>query len=190
MQRSAARNGRGLKESDFVLLLIGNDWRVKGLPCVLKAMQAVDSASLRLLVVGGENPARYLEEAKQLGIADRVRFESSNPNVLELYAAADLYVSPSLEDSFGLPVLEAMACGLPVVTSPAAGVSQLISNELNGFVLEDPRSIHELAKLLNKLLPDLTRRKQIGVAASRVALNCNWDQNAAAIFRLLRDASK
>jgi glycosyltransferase involved in cell wall biosynthesis len=184
-KRSIARNCRGFEESDFVLLLIGNDWQVKGLPCVMKAMKATSTRSLHLLVVGNENPSRYLEQARQLGIAEQMRFEPSEQNALELYAAADLYVSPSLEDSFGLPVLEAMACGLPVISSRLAGVSELVSNEIDGFVLTDPQDAHELATILNRVIDNPILRNRIEAAARVRAVSCNWERTAADVLMLL-----
>jgi glycosyltransferase involved in cell wall biosynthesis len=65
-------------------------------------------------------------------------FLPPSPNVLQFYAAADAYVGPSLEDAYGLPVLEAMACGLPVLASSRAGVSEIIDHEINGIILRDP----------------------------------------------------
>jgi len=186
-QRSAARDRRGLMESDFVVLLIGNDWRVKGLPCVMEAMQEIGGKSLHLLAVGSENPARYMEQARRLGVTERVEFEVSGQDALELYAAADVYVSPSLEDSFGLPVLEAMACGLPVITSSFAGVSELVSHEVDGFVMINPQEATELARVLKRLAADPNLRARIGEAAAIRAKGCNWEQNSATVHKLLDD---
>ncbi len=185
--RLAARSRRQLREGEMVLLLIGNDWRAKGLPCVLEAIQAASDKALRLIVVGNENPSRFLAEAKRLGIARRVQFEVSGQDALELYAAADVYVSPSLEDSFGLPVLEAMACGLPVITSPFAGVSELVTHEIDGFVLNKPQDAEELAGVLNRLAADSEIRNRIGAAAAIRAKSCDWHQNSSAVFKRLED---
>jgi len=58
--------------------------------------------------------------------------------VLSFYAAADAYVAPSLEDAFGLPILEAMACGLPVIASVQAGASENVLDGATGYLLRDP----------------------------------------------------
>src|SRR5579864_1743059 len=105
----------------------------------------------------------------QLGVQDRCRWELPSPDVLDFYACADVYVCPSREDSFGLPVAEAMACGLPVISSSEAGVSALISDGINGFVLSDPTDSTALEGLLRRLQPDKDLRMQIGSAAAKTA---------------------
>jgi glycosyltransferase involved in cell wall biosynthesis len=184
--RAEARKQRGYSESDLVLLFIGNDWGVKGLPCLLEALRDAATGSLRLLAVGSEDPSQYIEKAKQWGIERRIQFDSPKKNVLDLYAAADVYVSPSLEDSFGLPVLEAMACGLPVVTSPLAGVSEVVSNGIDGIVMQDPKDAQELKEVLEELAVDAEHRQKIGTAGAVRARRCSWEQNSAMVYSLLQ----
>lgn len=188
-RRSAARRRRNFQENDFVLLLIGNDWRVKGLQTVLHAMGALRRLPFLVIVAGNEDPEPYCECARQLGILERCHFEPARKEVLDLYAAADLYVSPSLEDSFGLPVAEAMACGLPVITSPFAGVSELIHNGEDGFVLIDPRDVQELAGLFEQFSQNADLKIRIGSAAAKLAAGWTWDRNARAIWELLQSAA-
>jgi UDP-glucose:(heptosyl)LPS alpha-1,3-glucosyltransferase len=185
-RRADVRRSRGLGENDFVLLLIGNDWRVKGLPAVLRAMGTLGGASLHLIVVGDEAQESFRESARQLGILERCHFEPPCREVLDLYAAADLYVSPSLEDSFGLPVAEAMACGLPVITSPFAGVSELIQNGENGFVLKDPQDPQELVRLIQHCIQDGELRNRIGAAAAKLAAGWTWERNACTVREILQ----
>ena len=97
-----------------------------------EAMALLAPAKVRLLVVGSDVGEPYAAAASQLGVLDCCIWQPALANVLDCYAAADVYVSPSQEDSFGLPVLEAMACGLPVVTSAAAGVSELVKDGVAG----------------------------------------------------------
>ena len=109
---------------------------------------------------------------------------------MDLYAAADVYVSPSREDSFGLPVAEAMACGLPVISSVFAGVSALIHKEIDGFVVLDPDDSAALAELFTRLHGNEALRRQIGQAATTTARNWSWDQCTAELFELLKQAAK
>jgi glycosyltransferase involved in cell wall biosynthesis len=186
--RLEARRRRNLHDSDCVLLLIGNDWRVKGVPTILAAMAAAPTLPLRLLVAGNEALGPFREMAKRLGILDRCQWELPRAEVIDLYAAADIYVSPSHEDSFGLPVAESMSCGLPVITSVFAGVSGLIRDGVDGFVLRDPDDARALAKLLERLLIDEDLRNSVGGAAAVAAQEWTWDRNAAAIWELLKEA--
>jgi UDP-glucose:(heptosyl)LPS alpha-1,3-glucosyltransferase len=183
--RKAARRRRKLDDDDFVLLMIGNDWRVKGLGSILEAMAALPDLPLQLIVAGNDEGSHFRDEAKRLGVLARCRWEEPRYDVLDLYSAADVYVSPSHEDSFGLPVAEAMACGLPVITSAFAGVSGQIHHGVDGFVVPDPNDARLLAHLLERLHRDTDFRQYIGEAAARTAHEWTWDRNAAAVWERL-----
>jgi UDP-glucose:(heptosyl)LPS alpha-1,3-glucosyltransferase len=186
-RRCEARSRRNFRDTDCVLLLIGNDWRVKGVPAILTAMAAAPALPLRLLVAGNDAIDPFLEMAKNLGILDRCQWEPPRGDVIDLYAAADIYASPSREDSFGLPVAEAMACGLPVITSVLAGVSGLIQDRVHGFVLRDPSDVGTLAEVLKELCIDEGLRSRVGGAAAAAMQEWTWDRNAAAVWELLND---
>jgi glycosyltransferase involved in cell wall biosynthesis len=185
-RRNTSRQSLSYGENDFVLLLIGNDWKKKGLDTLLKAIALLKDLPLYMLVVGSDEPGFYRPLIDQLALQDRVRFEKPSMDVLSFYAAADLYVGPSLEDSFGLPILEAMACGLPVIASANAGASEMIREGETGFILRDPQDQLELASLIRRTQAEDTLRLSIGAAASRyVMTNCSWDENAEKTRQLL-----
>ena len=186
-RRESSRSVLGLKPADFVLLLIGNDLRTKGIYTILEAMAQLPS--VRLLVVGGDAREPYGMAAGKLGVLDRCIWRSTTLDILDFYAAGDVYVSPSKEDSFGLPVLEAMACGLPVITSAAAGVSELVKDGVNGFVLDDPGDSRALAQLVAHLHRETDVRRVIGEEAAMTARECTWDRNAALIWQLLLEVA-
>jgi glycosyltransferase involved in cell wall biosynthesis len=189
-RRQGARYRRNFSDKELVLLLIGNDWHVKGLPTILAAMATTRDLPLSLIVVGSDVAAGFQSSAQQLGIADRCRWESPRADVIDFYATADIYVSPSQEDSFGLPVAEAMACGLPVITSKFAGVSELIQNERDGIVLADPTNASVLADLLRELHANAGARTALGDAAAVTAQTWTWDRNAAEIWQWLQSAKR
>jgi len=184
-RRAEARHSRGLREEECVLLLVGNDWRIKGLPAVLEAVAALPDLPLRLLVAGTDSPQYFQAKAQQLGVAERCRWESGSGEILDFYAAADIYVSPSREDSFGLPVAEAMASGLPVITSSFAGVAEFVRDGENGFVLQQPRNAQALAAVIRRLQQDSELRQRIGRAAVEVVRTQDWNRNAEAAWKLL-----
>jgi glycosyltransferase involved in cell wall biosynthesis len=186
--RSEARQRFALTPETFVMLLIGNDWENKGLRTVLRSMAGCQDLPLKLLVVGRDDATPFLLLIRQLQLQGRIQFEPPSPDVLQFYAAADLYASPSLEDSFGLPTLESMACGLPVITSINAGVSQLITNSVDGFVLKDPSDAPGLASILRELYghPDICRK--VGERAARTASAYSWDRNARETWEFLMAA--
>jgi glycosyltransferase involved in cell wall biosynthesis len=110
--------------------------------------------------------------------------------VLSFYAAADAYVAPSLEDSFGLPILEAMACGLPIIASVQAGASENVVDGTTGYLLRDPMNHAELADLIRRLASDKSAAQKIGAAAAQfVKSSVSWDHNASATREFLENAS-
>lgn len=187
-RRAEMRRQYEFTDRDFVLLLIGNDWTVKGLPAVLHAMALLPELPLRLLAAGSDVSAPFRQLAANLGVLDRCRFASSSPDVMSFYAAADLYVSPSLEDSFGMPVAEAMACGLPAITSTLAGISAFVEDGVNAFVLSDPKNSQTLAARLRHIYANISLRQQVASAAASKARDWTWDNTAAQVWELLSAA--
>jgi UDP-glucose:(heptosyl)LPS alpha-1,3-glucosyltransferase len=117
-----------------------------------------------------------------------VKFQAASDDVEQFYAAADIYAGPSLEDSFALPPLEAMACGLPVITSVNNGGAQIITEGEDGFVLVDPRDVTVLSALVRKLYRDPDLRSRIGENAARTARSYTWERNAAETWKILNAA--
>jgi glycosyltransferase involved in cell wall biosynthesis len=188
-RRSEVRHSYQLEESDFVCLLIGNDWKKKGLDTLLNACSKLSDLPLKVFVVGSDDPSVYQPLVRQLKLESRVCFLPLSDDVLSFYAAADLYVGPSLEDAFNLPIVEAMACGLPVIASVHAGASELVRDGETGFLLRDPKSSDELAILLRRSAADKYLRNGLGQAASSfVQQNCNWDLNASRTREFLETA--
>ena len=120
---ASARSQFGISANEFVFLLIGNDWKKKGLDTLLEAFALCGDLPARLLVVGTDSQENYSKQTQTLQLGSRVSFLVPSKDVLQFYAAADAYVGPSLEDAYGLPILESMACGLPVIASLNAGAS-------------------------------------------------------------------
>jgi len=183
--RDAARQKLGYSPGDILLLLIGNDWRNKGLPALLEAISLLNHPSLRLCVVGSDVVAEFLPQVESFRLSDRVKFYPESPEVLSFYAAADIYAAPSLEDSFNLPVLEAMACGLPVLVSRLAGISEYIADGVDGILLQDPGDPSALAGSLSSLLQQPELRRSLGENAARKAQHFSWARQADAVHRLL-----
>ncbi len=104
---------------------------------------------------------------------------------MKFYAAADAYVGPSLEDAYGLPILEAMACGLPVVASARAGANEILRDGENGFVLRYPEDFQELAVLLRRLCTNSSLCVRLGEEAARTAKGQTWDRNALDTWEFL-----
>jgi glycosyltransferase involved in cell wall biosynthesis len=179
-RRPDLRRTFGYSETEFVVLLIGNDWKKKGLDTLLRAAGRLQDIPLRILVVGKDDQKFYRSAVQKLGLEARFSFGAPSPDVVKFYALADLYAGPSLEDGFNLPILEAMACGLPVIASNQTGASENIADGKTGLIFDDPHDDALLARLIHKLYSDNALRQDMGTAAAEfVRMNCSWDRNAA-----------
>jgi UDP-glucose:(heptosyl)LPS alpha-1,3-glucosyltransferase len=188
--REAARGALNLEADECGVLLIGNGWKNKGLPCLIEATALIKDRRIRLLIVGNDSTAPYEEAIQRHGLRDAVNFLPLRSDVEFYYAAADVYTSPSIEDAFSLPALEAMACGLPMITSRAAGVSEIIRQGEDGLVLEDPTDAKTLSEWLARLASDAEWRNRMGSAAARKAAQYTWAVNSAALERTINSLLK
>jgi glycosyltransferase involved in cell wall biosynthesis len=187
-RRETERATLRLSSNIFALLMIGNDWAKKGLEALLLSLAECRDLPMTLLVVGRDDRSIFLSLIDRLGLADRVHFHPPTDDVERFYAAADLYAGPSLEDSFALPPLEAMACGLPVITSVNNGGSQIITEGEDGFVLSDPRDTIALSTLLRRLYRDPELCARVGANAARTAQGYTWERNARDTWDVLMAA--
>lgn len=179
-RRADARGEFGLSPADFALLLIGNDWKKKGLDGLLQALSLIGALPWRLLVVGSDARAPYEKIMRDRNILDRVFFLTPSPDVMQFYAAADAYIGPSLEDAYGLPILEAMACGLPIIASSKAGASEIIQDGTNGIILRDPQDVQELSTKIRALVENYDLCSTLGEQASFTAQEHTWSSNGQA----------
>jgi len=182
--RCAARGALGLPKTANLLLLLGNDWGKKGLRTLLEALARLRNPSIWALIVGRDDPAPYRGLLRANNLEDRVLFSPVRSDVEWYYAAADVYIGPSLEDAFALPALEAMACGIPVVVSRQAGVSEVLTHGVDGLILEDPTDSGQLALFIEKLLSEREFSAQLGSAAATTARKFTWDKNAKQLLRI------
>jgi glycosyltransferase involved in cell wall biosynthesis len=186
--RPASRHDLSIQDHEFVLLLIGNDWRNKGLNCLLEAMDKAADPRLRALIVGADDSAPFRGRIAGRGLDARVQFCPPRPDVATYFAAADAYVGPSLYDAWALPPVEAMACGLPVITSRQNGGSEVITHGCDGLILEHAADATGLAAMIRKLSADPALCSRLGAAGAETARRYTWDQNAAQMREFLEKA--
>ena len=183
--RRDARSKLELAQNQFAVLLVGNDWRNKGVPVLLEALDRLRELPIQLLVVSREDTSACLALVKVKHLEDRVRFLPPREDIEFYYAAADAYAGPSLQDSYAMPPEEAMACGLPVIVSATAGVSEIITDGNDGLILADPRDSVRLASLIRGLYGDEQLRNRLGEQAAATSRQYTWESNGrelAAIF--------
>ncbi|EPE7490940.1 glycosyltransferase family 4 protein [Cronobacter universalis] len=131
-QRQVLRARLDIPQSAVTLIFVGSGFERKGLAPALHAIAQTD----RYLIVVGQDKAEkeYRDLAAQLGCASRVRFVGLQKETLPWYQTADGLLLPTLYDPFPNVILEAMACGLPVITTPGCGGSEFITTEKTGFI--------------------------------------------------------
>jgi glycosyltransferase involved in cell wall biosynthesis len=182
--REGARSELGLSDSQFTLVLVGNDWRNKGVPVLLDALALAKDLPLNLIIVSREDPASCRTLIGERGLQGRVKFVPPRNDIEFYYAAADAYVGPSLEDTFAQPPAEAMACGLPVIVSSANGTSEIMTDEVNGLILMDPTDSAALASMIRRLYEDREFRNHLGANAATATLEYTWERNGRELARI------
>jgi UDP-glucose:(heptosyl)LPS alpha-1,3-glucosyltransferase len=143
LHRSAARAEAGVSADAWALLFAGSGFERKGLDVAIGALAALGDRASRLVVIGRGDEARYRQLAQQAGVADRVVWLGVRADIERWYAAADVLVLPTRYEPFGNVHLEALAAGLPVVTSRVAGGAEVIDARCGAAV--DARSAQEFA---------------------------------------------
>lgn len=144
----------------------------------------------KLVLVGRKGWHFNLDQKiRDLGITDDVIFTGIVPlhDLVMIYNGADVFIYPSLYEGFGIPILEAMACGVPVITSNNSGTAEVAGN---AAVLISPESVEEIVHAINDILFD--REKQCDLAAKGVARskNFSWKKTAKKTMDLYRDVSQ
>jgi UDP-glucose:(heptosyl)LPS alpha-1,3-glucosyltransferase len=138
-----------------------------------------------LVVLGAGKQRPFERLARQLRCEDHIRFIGNQRNPIPYYQAADVYVQPTYYDPCSLVALEALACGLPVITTEMNGAGELLTPGREGDILTDPADVAGLANLMEEYL-DQSRRIQAGAAARRLAERYSLDRNSHAIIELYR----
>ena len=152
VDRVKVRAELGYAASDRVIIFVANELERKGFGPLMRAVAKLRDDSLRLLVVGRVVPGGYTAEMQQLGIADRVKFIGPSSDVGRYFAASDVFALPTTYEAWGLVIVEAMACGLPVLTSRLAGAAITVQEGHTGELLNNPRDVEEVAAKLRKVL--------------------------------------
>lgn len=169
------------------ILFVGRLERRKGLDYLLQAYGRVKDQlpPSRLIVVGsgGKNDARYHRMCNHLGIDETV-FTGfvSNDDLPGYYASADIFCAPATDgESFGIILLEAMACGVPVIASKVAGYASVLEHEAEGLLVK-PKDAADLGQALQKLAGDRSLREQMGTRGRTKAERYNWEHVAREVL--------
>jgi N-acetyl-alpha-D-glucosaminyl L-malate synthase BshA len=164
LRATLAPNGEKL------LIHVSNFRPVKRVAAVVEIFAAVRRRiASRLLMVGdGPDMPEASRLARALGVADDVEFLGEQDHVVRLLSAADVFLLPSAQESFGLAALEAMACEVPVVASRVGGLPEVIEDGVSGF-LHAPEDLDGMARSALNLLTDEPLHRAAALASRRIA---------------------
>jgi UDP-glucose:(heptosyl)LPS alpha-1,3-glucosyltransferase len=185
--REKSRNDLKLKPDETALLFAGSGWERKGLRFAIEAFELCRDRHLRMLVAGrgdqrGYRPKRFFTE-------EPVRFLGEVADLRSIYAAADIFILPSIYDPFSNACLEALASGLPVITTRDNGFSEIIENGVHGSIIDPPSSVTALRDAIRFWSNEsrrLAARSTNGEGASQFDISTNVE---ATLRVLLQSAS-
>lgn len=143
--------------------------------------------NIELLIVGGGSLyEEIVSQCKMLGIYDKVKFTGKvdNTEVPKFINMMDIFVMPSLQESFGVAALEAEACGVPVIASDAGGIPEVVKDKITGFLVK-PKDVSGIADKIDALISDRVLRESMGKSGiDFVRENYDWHKNVDEMYEL------
>jgi UDP-glucose:(heptosyl)LPS alpha-1,3-glucosyltransferase len=188
-RRQECRDQWGILPEETMALFVAMNYRLKGLEPLLRAVGCLPPGPpFRLVVAGSPRTGRYEHLARKLGIESRVLFLGPRRDIQNCYFAADFLVHPTFYDPCSLVVLEALACGLPIITSRFNGASELLHPPQEGYVVDDPNDHQALARCLVQLL-DPARRSACAQACRRTAAEWPFERHYQQLLEVFSQAA-
>lgn len=189
-RRDDQRRRWGVSPEEIVGLFVAMNYRLKGLAPLLDAFALVPRAKpSRLVVVGHPKFARYQRQAQRLGIGDRVLFLGHRADPKDCYFAADYLVHPTFYDPCSLVALEALACGLPVITTRYNGASELLTPPADGLVIGNPHDAPVLAATMTSML-DRSYLREASAAARVTGARWTFEHHYQALLDVFAEVRK
>lgn len=190
--REKTRNLYNIDNQEIVMLFIANNFRLKGLHCLIKAVSILKTNTnerFRLIVAGRGNALKYMKLAEKSGCARNIIFAGQVKKPERLFAASDIFVHPTFYDPFANVCLEALASGLPVITTKYNGAGELITDCEEGFVIDDPYEISIMADRIAYYFSE-SRRIEAGKKARKRAELFPWEKNYSEILNAVGDVNE
>jgi glycosyltransferase involved in cell wall biosynthesis len=184
--RAAARAALGLPPERPIVLHVGAEEPRKNVGTLLDALHRLRSRYPQILLVRvGGMRSRTRRRIARLGLEPHVHYASglSDADLARHYQAADVFAFPSVYEGFGLPVLEALACGCPVVAGDATSVPEITGN---AAILLDPRDADGFASAIGRVLDDGALAASLGAAGPARAASFTWRRVAAETIAMYR----
>lgn len=183
-QRSQSRATFGLAADEIAVLFVGSGWERKGLRFAIDAVEGCQDLKMRLLVAGRGNQRQYK--------STHVQFLGEVADLPALYATADIFLLPTIYDPFSNACLEALAAGLPVITTRANGFSEIIETRRHGSIVDRPDDVKELREALGYWADETQRtsaRSAILERASQFDISKNVEKTLAILLQISASAA-
>ncbi len=181
-ERAAIRQKFVVPATARVAAFVGNGFARKGLGFLIEAWPLVAGGAFLLVAGADRQTDKFARRARALNVGARVVFTGPQPNVEAIFHAADVFAMPSLFEPFGNVVMEAMACGLPAMTSAFSGVAELLPPSMRGLRVENPDDVGEVALRLGALFD---APASLGREARATAEKFTWTRYANELNALI-----
>lgn len=186
--RKFIRSKFNIKEEDFTLLFVGANWENKGLDLLIKALSLLNDPSIRLLIAGQWKKTYCEALVNRLQLKEQVIFAGETDQPEMFYGAADLFVLPSYYEACSLPLLEAAASSLPILTTRTNGSQELIIDGENGYLIS--HSPEDISSKIRYLLNNKEKMEETGRKIRRKLEEegYSWDTTAKLLAKLYEEA--
>jgi UDP-glucose:(heptosyl)LPS alpha-1,3-glucosyltransferase len=178
--REEARDQLKVKPDEIALLFAGSGWERKGLRFAIAAMSLCNNRKMRLLVAGRGNQRSYKSK--------HVQFLGEVPDSVSIYSAADIFILPTIYDPFSNACLEALACGLPVITTRSNGFSEIIEHGIHGSTIDFANNVAGLRDAI-QFWSEAPRRAAVRSTNAQRAAQFDISVNVARTLEILVQAA-
>jgi len=182
--RKAIRNQYSISDDAFVILFVGSGFERKGMQFLLTAAEMVPQPVI-VLVAGKGSKRKYEHLAKK----HRVIFCGPQKEIHRYYAASDVFVFPAIYEPFGNVHLEALASGLPVITTRLSGAAEIIEDGIHGFTISAPEDCPAIAEKISYLMDNRETREAMGIDARRRAEEFTYAKYSERIQKLYKEVA-
>jgi UDP-glucose:(heptosyl)LPS alpha-1,3-glucosyltransferase len=183
--RGELRQKLRISDEEVMILFVGSGFERKGLEYLIKSVQYIKQKNWRLVLVGKGKWKRYLNFTSK---ENRVKITHLEPvdGIEKIYAAADFFVLPSIYEPFGNANLEALASGLPIITSRNCGVAEIVTPQKEGVILEEPSDSKAMAKAIDYLMGS-KNREPMKKSARLLAEKFTQERNAFEMVQVYKE---
>ena len=188
VEREGLRDELKINQDVPLIIFASMDFEGKGLGSILKSIQKTKHSETHLLVLGTGPEAKFKSIATELGVGNRVIFAGRRNDIQRCYGAGDLFLLPTAYEPFPNVNLEAMACGLPVITTTTAGGADIIQEEKNGYLISDVNAVDEMTHWIDHYF-DLSsaQRDEMSATCWNVAQQMTLKRNVQQTVELFQE---